>query len=458
MVTRVGGGVTISDSATASSYSTTSNYTVGSGADRVLLIWLHGYLNSISDPAGATAVIHNGQPATKLAFSPVPQTSRNWLECWYIVNPTTGAGGTSVTLPAAQRAFGASVEEFIGVDQTVPVHSAYIGAFSATATSAGMSLTTHAAGAGLSAAVSVESDAGTFSATGATVVDTILTGTTGFSDVSGCVAWQPMPTVGTQPVTLSWSTSKNFAAAMVELQAASGGGGITGTMAASETGADAASMVGAVSVSGSLGATEAGSDAMAGAGDVAVSGALAASEAGADAFSATGTVTSGGVVGSMAAAETGADIAAMAGGVTVAGAMSAGESGTDILAGAGAVIVAGAMAAVEAGSDAFAAVGTVVSAGEIVGSMVVAETGSDAASGAGSVVVGGVFVAAEFGVDIMAAIGGITITGGMIATESGIDLFSAAGTVSGGSGPSSRFAYPGAAANGGRIEQYRSGG
>lgn len=91
-------------------------------------------------------------------------------------------------------------------------------------------------------------------------------------------------------------------------------------------------------ISGSLAATESGSDIFAASGSVLVSGTLAATETGPDTFSASGTVASATITGDLAATETGPDVFAATG--TVAQ-------------------IFGSLAATEAGSDTFAADGTV---------------------------------------------------------------------------------------------------
>lgn len=108
--------------------------------------------------------------------------------------------------------------------------------------------------------------------------------------------------------------------------ASGGGGGITGTLAATESGSDAAAIAGDVIVDGTLAATEGGADTAAFAGDVIVLGALAATEAGQDTAAIAGDVL---IRGSIAATETGSDTAAIAGGVAIRGLLAATESGSD---------------------------------------------------------------------------------------------------------------------------------
>jgi hypothetical protein len=107
------------------------------------------------------------------------------------------------------------------------------------------------------------------------------------------------------------------------------GGAITGTLAASESGADTAAIAGAVRVAGALAAGESGADSAAVAGVVIVSGALAASETGQDTASISGGGTPGPVTGTLSASESGADTAEVAGAVLVSGSMAASETGQD---------------------------------------------------------------------------------------------------------------------------------
>lgn len=150
-------------------------------------------------------------------------------------------------------------------------------------------------------------------------------------------------------------------------------GGITGDLAAIESGSDTLVSTGVVVVSGALSATESGSDSLASTGSVLVSGLLSATEAGSDTFAAVGgsvVVTSG----TLDATESGSDTFAASGVVPVAGSLSATESGSDTLAADGGLIVSGALAATEAGSDTFAAIGF---GGSVAGDLNATEEGSD---------------------------------------------------------------------------------
>lgn len=85
----------------------------------------------------------------------------------------------------------------------------------------------------------------------------------------------------------------------------------------------------AASASGSLSATESGADTAALSGDVLVAGSLAVTESGADTAALAGDVL---VDGTLAATESGADIAALAGDVLIDGTLAATESGADVAA------------------------------------------------------------------------------------------------------------------------------
>jgi hypothetical protein len=120
--------------------------------------------------------------------------------------------------------------------------------------------------------------------------------------------------------------------AMVSFREGAAPSGVTGDLAAVESGADAAAVSGSVLISGAFAAQETGADTAAIVGGVLVSGALEATE-------------------------TGSDVAAVSGSVLVSGSLAAQEVGSDTF--SSMPIVAGALAATESGADTFAASGTV---------------------------------------------------------------------------------------------------
>ena len=113
-------------------------------------------------------------------------------------------------------------------------------------------------------------------------------------------------------------------------------------------------------ISGSLAATESGSDTFNANGSVLVAGSLAATESGSDIFAASGTVGTPAVTGTLAATESGSDTFSATGSVLVSGTLAATESGSDTFAATGTIAqIFGSLAASESGSDTFAADGTV---------------------------------------------------------------------------------------------------
>lgn len=128
-------------------------------------------------------------------------------------------------------------------------------------------------------------------------------------------------------------------------------GSTTGTLAATESGADTLAIAGDVLVQGALSASESGADTMAIAGDVLVEGALAATESGADVCAIAGEGAALETTGTLAASESGSDTAALAGKVYIAGTLSATEGALDAFAVSGNILVQGALDATESGAD-----------------------------------------------------------------------------------------------------------
>lgn len=203
-----------------------------------------------------------------------------------------------------------------------------------------------------------------------------------------------------------------------------GGGGATGTLAATESGSDTAALTGDVLIDGALAATESGSDTAALTGDVIVQGALAVTESGTDTAAATGLVL---VQGALAATESGSDTAALAGLVLVQGSIASVEPGADTASIAGDVLVSGALAASETGSDTAAFTGD-ASLG-IFGSIDAAESGSDSAQVTGLVLIQGGLAVTETGSDTAAITGPAAVSGSIAATETGSDTAAVTGLV-----------------------------
>lgn len=285
-----------------------------------------------------------------------------------------------------------------------------------------------------------------FSAAGANNV-THGTGWTEIHDFRGPGNWEQHQTqerTGSTSTTVGWNdirsagTIAKTIALAFEVKAAASGS--TGTLAATESGADTAALAGDVLIDGSLAATESGGDTAALAGDVLIAGTFAATESGADVAAIQGTaqqVSTGSlaatesgadtasiagtvlVEGALAATESGSDTAAIAGDVPVSGTLAATESGTDTAALAGDVYISGALAATESGSDTAAIEGSL--AVIATGSLAATESGSDTASIAGVVLVSGSLAATEAANDSAAFAGLVLVTGALAATESGQD-------------------------------------
>lgn len=104
---------------------------------------------------------------------------------------------------------------------------------------------------------------------------------------------------------------------------------ITGSISATETGLDTASVSGKVLISGTISAVETGSDTASFSGAVLITGSLSAFETGQDTASISGNVL---ITGSVAANETGQDTSAISGNVLISGSIGATEIGNDIAA------------------------------------------------------------------------------------------------------------------------------
>lgn len=177
--------------------------------------------------------------------------------------------------------------------------------------------------------------------------------------------------------TLNYSDGSASARKMLAIAIGnSSSGGVTGTLSATESGSDTASISGDVLVKGALAATESGADSAALAGKVLVEGALSASESGADTAALAGDVL---VKGALAASESGNDSASFIGEgfvPTATGTLAASESGSDTASIAGKVYIAGTLSAVEGGLDGFAASGNIL----VQGTLAASETGDDTAA------------------------------------------------------------------------------
>ena len=201
--------------------------------------------------------------------------------------------------------------------------------------------------------------------------------------------------------------------------AGGGGGGVTGSLNATESGSDASAFSAASTASGSLAATETGSDTASIAGQTTATGSLAATEVGSDTAAISGGNPA--AIGIMAAQEVGSDTASISGIAPATGTLTAQETGADTASIAGASVAAGSLAATEVGSDSFFATS---GAQQSVGTLAAQEVGSDTASASGAVVAQGTLTATESGSDSAIMTGEARVMGLFAATETGQDVFS----------------------------------
>jgi hypothetical protein len=200
---------------------------------------------------------------------------------------------------------------------------------------------------------------GTLAATEATTKDTFSS--SGKVEVKGSAAATESATKDTLASTGKVIVKGSLAvteAATADTFAATGqlSTGISGTLAATETGADTFSSTGKVLVKGSLAVTEVGADTFSSSGKVLVAGALSVTEVGTDTFASTGKVV---VKGVLALTESGQDTIAATGKVLVQGALAGQEVGQDTFYATSSSERTGTLDATESGSDGFAADGTV---------------------------------------------------------------------------------------------------
>lgn len=234
-------------------------------------------------------------------------------------------------------------------------------------------------------------------------------------------------TEGPHKITARFAAGAQTYAPPTGFTAVDGGGApatITGTLAATEGGADTVSITGAVAVSGTLAAAESGADAAAIVGTVRVSGQLGAAETGADTASLTGSVP---IAGTLSAAEIGSDAAAMAGEVPVTGALVAQESGADTADLSGGFLISGTLSATETGSDTASFHGS--EPDTITGTLAASEVGADTASLTGRVTVQGALAANESGSDSASMTGSAPIGGRLTAVEAANDNAAMTGRV-----------------------------
>lgn len=326
----------------------TQTYPAGYAAGMVALLFVeHRETDSPSAPTGYTA----------LSVSPVVSTDTQ-LAAYYRV--LDGGESSTFTVPDAGDHNATTLHLFDGCDTSTPIHAESSTVGSNTTSVSADGVTTSVNDCAIVVAVGTSRDSAitnaTFSAwtnANLTTIDEIADRTMSGNAGGGYgVAWGILATAGASgSTTATQATGDYWTAITVALKPASAGGGVTGTLAGAESGADTASLSGLVLVDGSLSASESGTDTASIAGSVPVSGELAAGESGSDTASFVGDGASPAVTGALSASESGTDSATVSGKVYVAGMLSATEGGLDGFAASGDIIVQGALAASEAGAD-----------------------------------------------------------------------------------------------------------
>jgi len=408
-------GASVSKGYNADTFATTAAITTQSST--ALLVFAQWETTStpptITDSKGNTF----GSPIRTL--SPGGGSISNYIGAWFIASAT---GGSSHTFTAT------------GASSTFPSIWVVEVPLAATVTHAGATSLTSPYNSGNLVTTGDTRLVGFVGAENTSAV-THTVNSAGFTKIpgvelnDGAAAWtgtvaQREAVAGTYSFEAAVTSSQDGGSILVALAKAAGGGAVTGTLAATESGSDTFASSGDVIVKGPLAATESGADTFAGAGDVIVQGSLSASEAGADTAAADGDVL---VQGLLDAAEAGSDTFAATGGgsAAVTGSLDATEAGADTFAGDGDVVVQGALSASESGADTFASTGSVL----VRGSLAATESGADTFAGSGAVPVSGALAASEAGSDTMAASGGVRVAGALAATEAGSDTFAADGAI-----------------------------
>lgn len=420
------------------SYPTTRTETgVGIGtadADRWVVAVL--LVNHQATSGGISAVSIGGVSATLLYSAPPLSGDGVTAEFWKANVPTGTTADIAVTTPSGYF-WDFSVSTYTCIGEPALYDSDYDTTYSGTT----FSVAVDVPAGGAVIAGERNDGAGSFTSwvgVTADATDDVIRNYTGSADELTAETGRTVSWTGTDVSTID----RYHALAVVSLtMPTGGGGGVTGTLAATESGADTAAFTGAVRLDGALAATESGQDTAAFAGSVPISGTLAATEAGSDTAAMSGDVL---VRGSLAATESGPDIAVFSGSAPaeISGSLAATESGADTASLSGLVRVSGALAASESGQDSAAFAGSVL----VTGTLAAVEAGADVASFSGSAPapITGSLSATEAGTDTTAISGRVIIAGILAAIESGADTaaFASAEVVNG------RHAQPGQSRNG----------
>lgn len=191
-------------------------FTIGSGANRLLVVEIHGMCSSASNNSAAqaptmSALTFAGQPVTILGYE-YNANDRSWSGMGYLINPPSGTGVLNATAnPPGQSSLSFILTEYAGANQTVPM--AIIGQGNSAATA----LTSVSPGGNVTTAGSImhsmitlgrRNDLPSSLATvdaGSSLTVAGSTGSGNFSDHDYAGATKPVAAPGAAATTYSWT-------------------------------------------------------------------------------------------------------------------------------------------------------------------------------------------------------------------------------------------------------------
>lgn len=216
-----GAGITVEQSlvgvnSTSEANTYTGDITIGAGANRVLVVAIHGFTTTAG--ATPTPVVDFGGVSLDVDVQ-INNAARSWSAICSLANPATGTGTVTIASTGGQlqRAMAATFIELTGVEQITPVDvvaSDNAGGSAVSAVTPG--LTTLEDGALVISSIAV--DRGAEAANIAVSNGTFLTGSPGetgalgSNDVSFAVASQEVATAGAVTHPYTWTNSDRVAA------------------------------------------------------------------------------------------------------------------------------------------------------------------------------------------------------------------------------------------------------
>jgi hypothetical protein len=206
--------------ATASSFTATTDITIGGGADRLAVAYIYGLHGTVGATVTLGAVTLGGVAATSTILN-ATANSRVWSAIAYFKAPATGALTLAGDLGANFRAIGALVSEYDTVDQTAPVGATWVSADTATENFRDINLTTTAANSIFFAGFATQEGTGAVpTVSGATLRDSKNVNL----ECAGAVADETVLTASAATMTFNSSLVNRNVGCAIEIMAAAGGG------------------------------------------------------------------------------------------------------------------------------------------------------------------------------------------------------------------------------------------